>query len=29
MDLMAQIKYYIYGIFVHQKTPFPVTGNRK
>jgi len=29
LDLMVQIKYYIYGIFVHQRTPFPVTENRK
>jgi len=29
LDLMVQIKYYIYGIFVHQRTPFPVTDNRK
>ncbi|MFA5417177.1 MAG: cytochrome b/b6 domain-containing protein [Bacteroidales bacterium] len=28
-DLIVQIKYYTYGIFVHQKTPFPVTENRK
>ncbi|MBU2553560.1 MAG: cytochrome b/b6 domain-containing protein [Bacteroidetes bacterium] len=28
-DLFAQIKYYSYGIFVHQKSPFPVTSKRK
>ncbi|MCF8348966.1 MAG: cytochrome b/b6 domain-containing protein, partial [Bacteroidales bacterium] len=28
-DLFTQIKYYSYGIFVHQKTPFPVTAKRK
>lgn len=28
-DLIVQIKYYTFGIFKHQKTPYPVTAKRK